>query len=617
MRGNAFILCTTLGFLLLCVCTVLATPITQDFINHHVNYDVDLGNPTIAREKITVKVEGTSSKGSDVYYLAFEDGIAKEHLALVQVADARKPKEHLVVKKEPKLAKDGFTYCSVKLPMPLAKGDALDLVVNTAIINVVSPYPKEIELTKTQQLKYERSPYFLSPYTTQRGHATIRLPKDHVVSYKETPAPVLKSGSTIKYGPYSNIAPLTLEKTFIHYDDNQPILIATNVEKKVELSMWGKRLNVQEDWELHHEGAHLKGHFSRVDFLLTQRMHQITNVVKDITVNLPPKAQHIFFRDTIGNVSTSQIRYEKERTQLLIRPRYPLYGGWRYTWHHGYAVSSSNYLKHDYKTGRYALSVPFLGSISGVGIQNAKIEIVLPEGAEGVNMHLPFPMDEVTESRSYSYLDTTGRPTIVLQKSLLTDEHAQNIVITFDFPKYRLLQKPLAASGLILGLFLAVSLYTRLDLSITKDPKAEQDAILRVYRNTVHGLAKTETKLVNRMRSTFEYLKTDRRLAEYADAIKETETDLKAGWDALLSAAKGTEHKGASFSRQVRRLHALQQDRLGKTKAMHLEIAEIAKAGQPVDDSRRKSLTAGLAKHESEIQALEKEIERLLIELDG
>lgn len=37
----------------------------------------------------------------------------------------------------------------------------------------------------------------------------------------------------------------------------------------------------------------------------------------------------MYFRDEIGNISTSHARFGLANTEVELRPRYPLFGGWK------------------------------------------------------------------------------------------------------------------------------------------------------------------------------------------------------------------------------------------------------------------------------------------------
>ena len=67
-------------------------------------------------------------------------------------------------------------------------------------------------------------------------------------------------------------------------------------------------------------GAKLKGSFSRYDF---QRNPQSgPSAVKSYKTILPAAAKDVYYRDEIGNISTSHLREDDEYVELELRPRY-------------------------------------------------------------------------------------------------------------------------------------------------------------------------------------------------------------------------------------------------------------------------------------------------------
>jgi len=182
-------------------------------------------------------------------------------------------------------------------------------------------------------------------------------------------------------------------------------------------------------------------------------------VFTDLTLRLPPTAHTAYYYDVIGNVSTSRFRAgqtpatqikQKSRTaarvvdsQLELKPRYPILGGWNYSFVIGYDVPLSDMLKND--GGRKVLSVPFLTGYKDMAVQDVELKIVLPEGARcvptvprpwtklmsrDIEIHTPFPVDTTTHSIHKTYLDTTGRHTITLTKSKCTEFHAQPVYVS-------------------------------------------------------------------------------------------------------------------------------------------------------------------------------------------
>jgi oligosaccharyltransferase complex subunit alpha (ribophorin I) len=55
-------------------------------------------------------------------------------------------------------------------------------------------------------------------------------------------------------------------------------------------------------------------------------------------------ATDTYYRDDIGNISTSALRVLDDAVELEIRPRFPLFGGWKTHYLIGYNVPSYEYL---------------------------------------------------------------------------------------------------------------------------------------------------------------------------------------------------------------------------------------------------------------------------------
>lgn len=59
---------------------------------------------------------------------------------------------------------------------------------------------------------------------------------------------------------------------------------------------------------------------------------------------LPAAAQDVYYRDEIGNISTSHLLILDDSVEMEIRPRFPLFGGWKTHYIIGYNLPSYEYL---------------------------------------------------------------------------------------------------------------------------------------------------------------------------------------------------------------------------------------------------------------------------------
>uniref|UniRef100_A0A8D2IRQ3 Dolichyl-diphosphooligosaccharide--protein glycosyltransferase subunit 1 n=1 Tax=Varanus komodoensis TaxID=61221 RepID=A0A8D2IRQ3_VARKO len=187
---------------------------------------------------------------------------------------------------------------------------------------------------------------------------------------------------------------------------------------------------------------------------------------------LPAAAQDVYYRDEIGNISTSHLLILDDSVEMEIRPRFPLFGGWKTHYIIGYNLPSYEYL---FNLGdQYALKMRFVDHVFDEQvIDSLTVKMILPEGAKNIHVDSPYEISRAPDELHYTYLDTFGRPVIVAHKNNLVEQHIQDIVVHYTFNKVLMLQEPLLVVGAFYILFFTVILYVRLDFSITKDPAAE------------------------------------------------------------------------------------------------------------------------------------------------
>ena len=135
----------------------------------------------------------------------------------------------------------------------------------------------------------------------------------------------------------------------------------------------------------------LKGHFSRLEHQSQAYFGRPgPHVLPSLQLHLPAGIHDVYYYDLVGNVSTSALRTapsipkgaEANRFSVLeMRPRYPIMGGWNYSFTLGWDSPLADYAGFDSKTGKYVVGVPIMTVIPGTVIDDAEVKIVLPEGA--------------------------------------------------------------------------------------------------------------------------------------------------------------------------------------------------------------------------------------------
>ncbi|KAG8937109.1 dolichyl-diphosphooligosaccharide--protein glycosyltransferase subunit 1 [Tulasnella sp. 418] len=304
---------------------------------------------------------------------------------------------------------------------------------------------------------------------------------------------VSKSGLTISYGPYRNVPPSsnmdfqqnTQEIVSVHYTYDMPVLTVPKLRRAVEISHWGNNVNVQDDIWLKNDGARLKGHFSRIEHSKQRMMANYAkpHIVDSMVLHLPSGIRDPYYYDTIGNVSTSRFRPAPQRRApvkgtkvnplerwsiLEMKPRYPLLGGWNYSFTVGYDMPLEEWAV--YQDDKVVFGIPFLTSLPDTAFDDVEVKVILPEGAEIVEILPPFPVDVTERSTHITYLDTVGRPAITFKKSGATDKHAGMIYIVYRVSTKAHFQKPITVAAVSMGLFMVVLLLRRADFSIKTTP---------------------------------------------------------------------------------------------------------------------------------------------------
>ena len=73
-------------------------------------------------------------------------------------------------------------------------------------------------------------------------------------------------------------------------------------------------------------------------------------------------------------------RESEDANELEIRPRFPLFGGWKTRYYIGYSVPSYEMLS--YYGNLYKLEVPFLDhSFDNLVVDNIQVKVILPESS--------------------------------------------------------------------------------------------------------------------------------------------------------------------------------------------------------------------------------------------
>ncbi|KAJ8259828.1 hypothetical protein GJAV_G00173950 [Gymnothorax javanicus] len=478
------------------VCLLLITGIIcteTSLVNEEVKRSVDLSTH-LAKVTAEVLLSNQGESAAHTFIVALEPDLSP-HLAYIGVSvKGEEDEDSNLELKETEIKDQSGQFFLVQLTSPLAGGSKLRVQVETVFSHVLQPFPTHITQAERQLVVFQGNHYVYSPYPTRSQTTRVRLASKNVESYTKLGNPS-KNDEIIEYGPFRDVAPYSQDAMKIHYENNNPFLTISSITRTIEVSHWGN-IAVEETIDLRHTGAILKGPFSRYDY--QRQSDSGISSVKSFKTILPASAQDVYYRDEIGNISTSHLLVLEDSVEVEVRPRFPLFGGWKTHYLIGYNLPSYEYL---YTLGdQYALKMRLVDHVyDDQVIDFLTVKLILPEGARNIHVDEPYPINRVPDQLHYTYLDTFGRPVIVATKSNLVEQHIQDVVVHYTFNKILMLQEPLLVVGAFYILFFTVIIYVRLDFSITKDPAAE-------VRMKVASITEQVLTLVNKRLGLYRHL---------------------------------------------------------------------------------------------------------------
>ncbi|KAF9674883.1 hypothetical protein SADUNF_Sadunf10G0173500 [Salix dunnii] len=417
---------------------------------------------------LTLKVENVGTSPASEILLAFPPSQA-DQLALVKAQAAigkKKKKIHVHLDVNPTQLPDapsGTKYFSISLLNTLSSGETATLEVLYILTHSLEPFPAEISQLESQLVYFRDSALILSPYHIKRQTTFIMTPSTKVESFTRV-EPTKFAGRELKYGPYEDRPPYSFSPVIVHLENNSPFAVVEELLREVEISHWGN-LQITEHYKLVHAGARHKGVFSRVDYQSRASVKGVSSF-KHLLASLPPRVHSVYYRDEIGNISSSHLRTDYRKSELEIEPRYPLFGGWKATFVIGYGLPLEDFLFESPDGKRY-LNFSFGCPLAQTVVNKLTIKVVLPEGSKDPSAAVPYPVEQRLETK-YSYLDVVGRTVLVLEKKNVVPEHITPFQVYYSFKPIFMLAEPLMLASVYFLFFMACVAYLQIDLSIRK-----------------------------------------------------------------------------------------------------------------------------------------------------
>ncbi|RKF79293.1 Dolichyl-diphosphooligosaccharide--protein glycosyltransferase subunit 1 [Golovinomyces cichoracearum] len=456
---------------------VLQSPFTPPlhFRNTNLVHIISL-EKNFPRETINAVIENVASSAQDEYYIPFKSEQMKA-IGTLEVKNRNDLKKGPLAVQVVKVDSDReVQFYRVKLPKPLVPNAQMTLGITYSYLSSLTPKPRTIPQAGNQFLEYEFSAVAYSSYTTLNQKTEVKFINSNVPDYTKIPrtndnneSPT-KTGSKLTYGPFRNIQSETIKPVKVRYQFTKPLIHISKLERDIEISHWGGNIAFEERYTLINKAANLSKLFSRVEWASTVFYNPPTTAIKELKIPLRAGSSSPYFVDTIGNVSTSRFRTNMREASLEIKPRYPVFGGWKYPFRIGWDADLKKYLRKLDASDGYVLNVPFLQGPKqeeGSEYEIIQTRVILPEGSRNIKYSTMVPIVSANISLYKTYMDTIGRTSLTLTAVNVFDEQRDwELIVTYDYPLMAALRKPLVFFLGFLSLFVTAWTVGSLDINI-------------------------------------------------------------------------------------------------------------------------------------------------------
>ncbi|WPH04853.1 Dolichyl-diphosphooligosaccharide--protein glycosyltransferase subunit 1 [Acrodontium crateriforme] len=454
----------------------------QHFRNINLVRNINL-EKSYARETINVVVENIDSKPQSEYYFPFERGQIKR-IGGLEAKDKKQPERTGFTAEIAALDQTSATeYYKITFPAALKPNEQITLSITYVSLQSLDPLPAKIEQSDKQYVRHGFSAYAPSAYTTLKQKTKLKLPTTDVpdavklaaslnAEGKEDPQ---RQGTTFTYGPYGELPAGAVEEVSVRYEFTKPLTHSTRLERDIEVSHWGGNIAFEERHWLTNRAAELKNQFSRVIHQQLQYYNPPTSALKELKFPLAVGSMDPYFTDDIGNVSTSRFRSNAREANLELKPRYPLFGKWNYSFRVGWNADLAKYLRGA-GGDKFVLKVPFFEGpkqAEGVAYEKVITRVILPEGSTNVEYTTSLPLVDESVTKHYTFMDTAGRTMLELTAlNVVDDQRDIQLVISYDYPFAARFRKPISIFAAVAAVFAITAVVRSLDVSIGRKTKS-------------------------------------------------------------------------------------------------------------------------------------------------
>jgi len=385
-----------------------------------------------------VKNDGKSSAESFTYCLATStfDRVAVLDVAQGSTEDGKKKLRPIadVTQDIKGSTKTSVTCGEYALQDPIPKGSSTEITVGGVYTGMLVPRPATMVQGDPHRVVFSGHAHIISPYKI--ASESVRVTVGGVISHN-APSPADVSDDAIALGPYHNVAAYTVIPFEVHYESDFPLIHATHVTRKITVSHWSG-VGIDETYEVLNVGAKLVGEWSRLEAMTDEAASR--GGISHMPALIPETAHDIYFRDDIGNISSSRVIPKNGQTAVMLEPRFPLFGGWRTIFKFGYFLPIAGSIHSEGGSNRFVLTTSLAPAVKELVVDELEVRIVLPEGASEVKVVAALQFERKDE-REYTYLDVLGRPVLVLRLRNVVPEASSLVHISYTYAGWMMLEK--------------------------------------------------------------------------------------------------------------------------------------------------------------------------------
>lgn len=474
-RNSLFILLWLTCFCINSVLTVKPRKIFTDGIKIvNVLKQIDLTTPVV---KITSKVIyeniGTKTQ-SNIYFIVSKNDLP--HIAVFSYKEANNQKRNIklslfkqfTTNKDPKYFEEYRMY-EVALNKPLSPNSQVEINFVLELTHKQVAYPLEITFEQTPSYYYNDLYNFLAPYKVENQKSIVNT-NGHVMSIR--PQETLELDSKYEYDIKQELDAFEEKEFEIYYSVNE-LYTTSDIHRKVYISEY-QEAEFIESHVIRNKANNLIGTFSRIKYEKVKE--QLNYVVKALNFQIPKDSYGYYYRDSVGNISSSTIGDMRNKKFMVIQPRFPLMGGWNTEFTIKYKRPIYKILKlesNQIDQDRH-FKINLVGNFYDLmSIDNFVLEIILPEFAQFVIKKLPSDIDlNITEYKTYEYMDIYGRPTLRIEGKNILPSQDTILEFSYEYNSLYLMWKPYYASLLFFIFFITILFVNRSRIFLSKNSEA-------------------------------------------------------------------------------------------------------------------------------------------------